>query len=409
MEMRLRRSEAKEVSRAKGWVLVFGRRKTGKTYLLRNFTKWDRYFLVRKDGSVSSEEGGRRKTVAALELARAVGEELSFGRTVIVDEFQRLPSAFLDDIAAYHPQGKLVLTGSSFRVMNDVFGQNSPVLGLLAEERIGLVRPGDVLSSLSGHLPPEVAVEFGTFVRDPWILPHLELKDSCRELFWTATRFQNAITGLVGEVFQEEERSLTILYEAILRLLGAGYRRSDEVASILSSRGILKNGNTSAVVPMINNMERMDLAVEMPVYGSKRKRAYLLKSPILELFYYLADRYDIENREVRFKEAEGAVLKVRNLAIQRFVGEIFAQKYEGILECSYDPELDFIITRKGRPLAVGEVKWGKYGKKELAAFAGKVSGFDCPKYFVARKKAEKIRGVELVDAAGLLKMTYSTP
>jgi hypothetical protein len=397
MDIEIARHEAEEIERSNGWILLYGRRKTGKTYLLKNFTTWNSYFLVRKDGTVTLDESGTTSPISPPELARLAGDRLRSGKIVIVDEFQRLPSTFLDDIATYHPKGKLILTGSSFRVMKDVFGSNSPVLGLLAEHKIGLADPADIISSLSKTMTPEKTIEFSAFARDPWIIPHLFFEDSVQDLFRITKRFPNAITGLVGEVFQEEERTYTQLYEAILRLLGAGYSKSDEIASILSSRGIIKNGTTSAIIPMINNMEAMDLVMDLPIYGSKRKKTYLLKSPIFEMFFRLADRYDIENRDVEFEEVEETVKMVRNIAIQRFVGEIFAKKYGGTLEYSFDPEIDFIVTKKGKPMVAGEVKWGKYDKSDLARFAENVSNFDCPKIFVTKEKGATMEGIEIFD------------
>jgi len=403
MTFAIERSEADAISRSKGWVLVYGRRKTGKTFLLKTYTKWDTYYLVRKDGNVSFEEGGRRGTLSGLEVARTVGEQLASGKTVIVDEFQRLPSSFLDEIGMVHPKGRLVLAGSSFRVMKEVFGRNSPVLGLFAEHKIGLVKGVDILKSLGRRCTPEATIEFGTFVQDPWLFPHLSFKDSPEELFHIVTHFQHAITGLVGEVFQEEERSLTQVYEAVLRLLGAGYNRSEELASILKNRGVLANSSTSAIIPFINNMEKMDLVEEFPVWRSKRKKAYALKSPIFDLFYYLADRHEIEHRQVTFKEARESVLQVRNLAIQRFVGHLFAETLGGRLERSYEPEIDIIVTRGGRPVLVGEVKWGRYDNRDVMAFQKKVDDFDCRKVLVVRKKGAVGKGIDVLDAGRLVK------
>ena len=396
------RREAKEIDRSRGWVLVYGRRKTGKTYMLKNFVKWDHYYLVRKDGSINHETTTVMGPVPSYELARAVGEQLRSGLTVIVDEFQRLPQTFLDDISTYHPSGKLILTGSSFRVMKDVFGSNSPVLGLFAEHRVGLVGPSDIISSLSQSLDPEKVIEYSAFARDPWMIPHLFFEDSVEDLFRITNRFPNAITGLIGEVFQEEERSYTQLYEAILRLLGAGYSKSDEISSILFSRGIIKRDSTSSIIPMLNNMEGMDLVTHLNIHRSKRKKTYLLKSPIFELFFRLADRFDIENREVDMEETVETVQTVRNLAIQRFVGEIFASRFKGVLEYSFDPELDFIITRKGRPVVVGEVKWGRYDRKDIVKFIDKASDIDCPKVLVTKVKCADHEGIEIFDASDMI-------
>ncbi len=38
------------------WRLVYGRRKTGKTFLVKKFTKWNHYFFLRRDGMVIDEK-----------------------------------------------------------------------------------------------------------------------------------------------------------------------------------------------------------------------------------------------------------------------------------------------------------------------------------------------------------------
>ncbi|MEM0376401.1 MAG: hypothetical protein QXI90_01290 [Thermofilum sp.] len=40
-----RPEEVRRISELKKWVLVYGRRKTGKTFLVSNFVKYDEYFF----------------------------------------------------------------------------------------------------------------------------------------------------------------------------------------------------------------------------------------------------------------------------------------------------------------------------------------------------------------------------
>ena len=42
----IQRKEAGEIAEAPGWLLVFGRRKVGKTFLVKNTLRWDVYFSV---------------------------------------------------------------------------------------------------------------------------------------------------------------------------------------------------------------------------------------------------------------------------------------------------------------------------------------------------------------------------
>ena len=50
MKIEFPRSELADVG--DGWTMVYGRRKVGKTYMLKRFVDWDVYFLIGLEGSV---------------------------------------------------------------------------------------------------------------------------------------------------------------------------------------------------------------------------------------------------------------------------------------------------------------------------------------------------------------------
>mgnify|MGYP007013844775 CR=1 FL=1 len=68
------RSEARELEELSGWIIVYGRRRTGKTFMLRNLMSWDAYVLVRRDLSLRARG---LSVKSARELAEAAGRELS--------------------------------------------------------------------------------------------------------------------------------------------------------------------------------------------------------------------------------------------------------------------------------------------------------------------------------------------
>ncbi len=91
------------LSRGGRWVLVYGRRKTGKTWLLRRCWDWVLYATVTGDGACIVEERGRGPRLvpvqdcigAAASLIRRIGDG-----GVVVDEFQRLPRRYWELLAA---------------------------------------------------------------------------------------------------------------------------------------------------------------------------------------------------------------------------------------------------------------------------------------------------------------------
>ena len=47
-----RKIDVERIERGGPWVLVYGRRRTGKTFLVSNFLSFDRFFFVNRDSTV---------------------------------------------------------------------------------------------------------------------------------------------------------------------------------------------------------------------------------------------------------------------------------------------------------------------------------------------------------------------
>ena len=54
--MIIERIEVDEIKKIKKWLLIYGRRKTGKTFLVENFLKYDEYFFVKRDRTILSKK-----------------------------------------------------------------------------------------------------------------------------------------------------------------------------------------------------------------------------------------------------------------------------------------------------------------------------------------------------------------
>lgn len=406
----VKRDEAGEIKGIRGWVLIYGRRKVGKTFLIKNFLDYDVFFRVNRDGSVSAEKFAISRISSMDEFGRAVRELLSSGKAVVIDEFQRLPEPVIEGIASVHPKGRLVLSGSSMRVIKKLFGEKSPLLGLAMQYRLGLIRPANMLRELSKRMGAGKSVELAPYLADAWTIPFLRDEGGSAEAIYGLLKYSKfTVPALVGEIFTEEEREFTRVYEAALRLIGAGEWDYKSIASILADRKLIERADSSLVLPYIKNMVDMGLVESLPLYSSKKKR-YRLASPVMEAFFYLADRYGFEEADVSFEEAGPTVEKLRNLAIQHFIGGLFAWAYGGKQEYYVTPsnELDFIITVRNKPVLVGEVKWGKYDKSDIKKFRDKSAFIEAEKVFITKKKLEKeTEGVKILDATDLLAMAAS--
>ena len=249
------------------WSLIFGRRKVGKTFLVDNFVAHDVFLTVRIDRSISARGIDLQRFSDLDDFTRVVTDLLNEGKTVVIDEFQRLPMVVMEDIARAHPNGKLILTGSSMRVVERYTGRNSPLLALVRPFKLDIIRPSDILASLVDRMSPEKAVSSAPILRDPWTIPYNTSGNLLKD---TIAMLPAVVPGLVGEIFTEDERILTTTYSSILSMIGSGITDHHRIADTLYRRKIIGSGSSSHVIPFMRNMVKMGLLDRTPVYKKKK-------------------------------------------------------------------------------------------------------------------------------------------
>lgn len=401
------RDESDEIIKLNGWILIYGRRKVGKTFLIKNFLEYDVFFRVNRDGSILAEKFAITTINNMDDFSRAVSELLLADKKVVIDEFQRLPESVIERISTLHPKGKVIFSGSSMRVIKKLFGNKSPLLGLAMQYKLGLIRPVNILRELSKKMDAIEAIELAPYLADAWTIPFFTTENNSERVIYDLLKYSKfTVPSLVGEIFTEEEREFTKVYEAILRLIGAGELDYKNIASILAGRKVIPRADSSLIIPYIKNMEGMGLIESLPIYSSKKKM-YRLSSSIMEAFFYLADRYGFEDRDVSFEEARPTIEKLRNFAVQNFIGDLFASAYNGKKEYYVTPskEMDFIITVRNKAVLIGEVKWGKYDSNDLKKFVDKTTFIKAEKIFITKNKNEtKIDNVKIMDVDDILAM-----
>lgn len=401
------RDEADEISKMKGWVLIYGRRKVGKTFLIRNFLNYDVFFRVNRNGSILAEKFTITGINNVDEFSRISVDLLSKGNTVVIDEFQRLPETVLEMISLTHPKGKLILSGSGMRVVKNMIGQKSPLLGLTMQYMLGLIKPANILRELAKKMDPVQAVELSPYLADAWTIPFMKQEKDTRKAIYELLKYSKlTVPALIGEIFTEEEREFSRVYEAILRAIGAGQWNYKKIASVLAERKIIERADSALVLPYIKNMVHMGLIETLTIHSSKKKM-YKLSSPVMEAFYYLDDRYNFEEADVSFEEVLPAIERLRNLAIQNFIADLFASIHGGKKEYYVTPssEIDLIVTVRNKPVLAGEVKWGDYDHRDINNFLEKSSFIKAEKIFVTKKKKEdSFENVKILDAGDLLSM-----
>ncbi len=379
MDYIIKRKEAIEINKEKTWRMVYGRRKTGKTFLLRNFCKFDAYFLVKKDLTIFAGE----KQMSIEEMSKEVKELLALGKSAVIDEFQRLDESLLEEFTVIHPKGTLVVSGSSMKIVKKLFEPNSALLGFFTPMKITFISPTDTLKGLKTKLSSSQAIELATFTREPWLIPLYNGENITDFVYKVITKSRFIISSLLGEIFSEEERELSRKYEAILRLIGSGVWKTKEIASTLSSRGIIPDPSVTNLIQYLKNLEEMELVEAIKIYNSK-SNYYRLASPIMNIYYYLDSRYDISSREISIEEVKPTLEKLINLEIQNFIADFFQEYERGRKEYYLSPqkEFDFIITKRNRLDIIGEVKWKKAEFKDIGRFNETTDGFPGRKIIV---------------------------
>lgn len=380
MDIVVKRREAKLLGDR--WALMYGRRKVGKTFMLRRFYSWDYFTLVGRDGTLWIEGAEIEKFTSIEEFMKFLLKALKMGKRVVVDEFQRLPGYVLEKVSTAHPSGSLILSGSSMRVVKDIFSSKSPLLGLIEEHPVGLIHPQDIAKFLDS----KKFLDYVIYLRDPWLIPLMNGESIFTDLYGVVTHTPSTIPSLVGEIFTEEDRRLTSTYEGIIKSIGSGYGKPSEISSNLYSCGLISKDSPSAVVPYIKNLVKMGILKEVKLYG-KKGIIYRMVSPIFSVFYYLSDKYEMDHSKPSFEIMRENIVKIHSLCYEDFVAELIAHILGGYLRYSHDPEIDgIIVDRKEKPIAVVEVKYGKMGRSEVSKFVDKTENIRGKRIVVAKNK-----------------------
>lgn len=350
------RKEVGLARRIDGNLLIYGRRKVGKTYLIKNYLDYTVYMTVKRGGGIHIEGMPLKELDDYNQFKDILTGLIGEGKTVVIDEFQRLPDEFLDFLSILDEGGRLILSGSSFHLVKRVFTPKSPVLGMFSEMKLSLISPSDIYLALSAHTDPLKAYELSPYLRDPWSIRYFKGKETKVEDIVYFSR--NAVRALVGEAFLEEDRNLSAVYEAVIRQLSRGKWKLKEIADVLHGRGMIPRSDASLIRPYIRNMEEMDIIGRQRIHGKNEFR-YMLRSPIMELSFYLDEKIDFFDGETDIKQVEKVIRERIPRHIEVFTGHLMAELYGGRFEYFYtsDFDIDFIITRGSGVVACGEVKW----------------------------------------------------
>ena len=342
MSIIIKRPELEEFLRKNGRRLLYGRRKTGKTFYTRYVLRNYQYFIVRKGGSIYDPVNDEEfDTKTFLRICRKEDN-------IILDEFHRADSKLFDALHAGEFCENLVFITSTMHYYREfTSGPEAPLKGLFSIRRVGLISPVDLLRYEWGEVDKEF-FELLVFYQEPALISR-DLKD----IVYSGREFAKS---LVGEILDEEDYTFTRRYNAVLEAIAAGKNKLTEITNYLYSRGLLPKPSTSYITKYLEILVKTGLLEKIEIFGRK-KSIYRHVSPLTELEYYLETRYGFGEVPLTWHYLKKILENILPLLVERFIERFLAELYGLKPVKILDPEIDIALLDYRRVRIVAEVKW----------------------------------------------------
>ncbi|MBM4248666.1 MAG: ATP-binding protein [Euryarchaeota archaeon] len=384
------------------WLLVYGRRKTGKSFLVERTLPFEDYFFVTSDRTILEKK--RWQEYSYDSFKEILRRDLGSGKGVVVDEFHRLGEGFLDYLHALPQSGRLTLVSSTLHTARLLLERRSPLLGKFGEVRIPIIDLADALRAAAGRrCGPRELLERAIFLREPVTVNLLEEGDPVA----AASMLKLTVPALMGEIFAEEDRKISAVYEGAIRAVAAGRCTSAEVSSHLFSRGLINRNDPSLVQQYLENLQRFGILHKLPVWGRNR-HVYRHVSPLTRIFYYLDEKYGAAERDIPPAQMERYLAELMPRIVEDSVRELLGARL-GMrvhLHEAADFEVDGIFATFRKPELALAVKWRSRLERNDVVKARESLGRSGAKrkiLFVPEKRGIPAEGLELMDVRDLLK------
>ncbi|CEG13295.1 hypothetical protein MSIBF_A3620002 [groundwater metagenome] len=247
----------------------------------------------------------------------------------------------------------------------NILSSHSPLLGLFAEVPLGLISLNDSIKYLSRNkdefnIHKKDMFEIAVIMREPITIDYLnnDLSNPREKIMTILSSSMLTIPSLVGEIFSEEERNLSSVYEGVLRAIASGKENSGEISSHLFSKKLIKKDDPSMIQQYLNNLRQFGIVKRINIY-QRKEFAYKLTSPLMRLFYYSDEKYNISERKPSDAELLNIISELMPRIVEDEIREFLANKF-GLQESAgrgKDYDIDLILLKFKNPELVGEVKW----------------------------------------------------
>ncbi len=393
----------RRIENSSKWVFIYGRRKTGKTYIVENTVKYDEFFFVNRNRSILDKKNNEIMSYETFTIL--FRRLLANNQTVVIDEFHRLGYEFLDILHSVQKRGKLILITSTLFLAKKLLTAHSPIMGLFNEIMVDIISLDETLKELSKfQLQKKDLLELSIFAREPIAIDYMDKLSSTPTISEILLGSLKAVQALVGEIFSEEERTLTMVYNGILSAVATGNISSGKISSFLFSRRLVQKDDPSIIQTYLGNLIKIGVLKKIIIFN-KNKFAYKISSPLIRLFFYAEEKFAISDRNVSSREIDEILSILLPRIVEDNVREVISLQenlVETIIEDS-DYDVDGYLFRFKKPQIALEVKWrnkvrdiGKFETNLLSIIAEKRV------LFVTDKSDLRSEKISLMDVSDLI-------
>jgi hypothetical protein len=336
--------------------LVYGRRKTGKSFFVENFTTYDKYLFIYRDKSIKDIKTNENWSYN--ELKRYILDNTN--KTIVIDEFHRLNTDFLDFLHSKR-FNNLILITSSLHIAKEILNKRSPILGLIYPIEFGLIKPCEILN----YLKSAKLFEYSLFFREPTLVELYSPKDTFEEFLMKYYDFAKYWSiALFGEIFEDEDKKLTETYEGIIRAISLGKENTGNITTYLYNNNLIKKDNPGFISAYIDTLVKIGVLNKLEIFGKKKRYIYKLKSAPIDFFFYIDSKY---KNNISSKELVMAWNNKVSFYIERFISDLISEN-KGLSKIRYNypnKEIDIVLKKFTILDTIGSVKWKDISKVDL--------------------------------------------
>lgn len=329
--------------------LVYGRRKTGKSFFVENFVSFDKFFFIYRDRSISNIKTFDKITLD--ELKRYILDNKD--KTIVIDEFHRLGDDFLDFLHSHRVNNIIIIT-SSLHIAKNILSKKSPILGLVYPIEFDLIKPCEIITNFKSN---QVSLEYLLFFQEPTLLELYNSKETFNDFLLKSYNFSKYwLPALFGEIFEDEDRRLSQVYEGVISAIAIGKNTVGEITTHLFNNNLIGKESSGSISPYLDILIKIGVVKKIELLGKSRRFIYKLTSIPIDFFIYVNSKY---GDNVSSSDLVSSWNNKVSLYVEDFLSALMS-KYYGLKVIKYslpNHEIDVSLIKHKKLNVIGAVKW----------------------------------------------------